>query len=437
MSLKRVNPKVLIIDDISDDIKTLTEILEEDYEILLSEGGKKALDIVAVNKIDIILLSTTMHDMDGYEICKQLKLDVTACHIPIIFVAPLNEEIDESYGLKLGAVDYISKPLRAGIIQARIKNHLELIWQQDLLNKEMAENKKAKENLQLASRVFENTTEAIVVTDRNNLIIDVNPAFVMITGYSKRESLGRDPGFTKSGRHDKQFYFKLWDKLVKTGFWKGEIWDRRKNGEIFPKYTSISLIIDEYGEIINYMSVFSDISVAKSNEEKLQKLAFKDSLTGLDNRSSFHIRMQQEFALVKRHDTNLALLCIDLDKFKLINDKYGHAIGDMVLIEVAKRIKSCIRETDAAARLGGDEFSVIITEVAKPKECEGVIQKMLHALIQPMQIDNKTLQVGASIGIAIGLRDGKDIDSLMKNADSAMYQAKNNGRGNYHFFQDD
>jgi len=434
MKLRELKPKILIVDSVSDGIKALDEILRIDYEILMAFSGEKALELVTSHEVELILVNVLMSDIGGYEVCKQLKADVLTCDIPLIFVTSLNDEIDETYGLKLGAVDFIVKPLRPAIIKARIKKHLELKWQRDLLNKEIAENKKAKEDLQLAARVFENMTEAIVVTDHHNHIIDVNPAFAILTGYDKNEVLGRDPGFAKSGRHDSEFYSRLWEQLFKTGYWKGEIWDRRKNGEIYPKHTSISLVINEYGEVINYIAVFSDISLAKTNEERLQRLAFKDSLTGLDNRTSFHIRMQQEFELAKRHNINLALLCIDLDKFKPINDIYGHAIGDLVLIEVAKRIQSCLRKTDAAARLGGDEFSVIITEVAKPSECRGVIEKMLHILKEPMQIDGKTLQIGASIGVAIGLNDGKDVDTLMKNADSAMYQAKNDGRGNYSFF---
>jgi diguanylate cyclase (GGDEF)-like protein/PAS domain S-box-containing protein len=427
-------PKVLVVDDVPGNIMTLAEILKSDYEILMATSGQAALEAVLAHEIDLILLDIIMPEMDGYEVCEKLNNNKLTCDIPVIFVTSQSDDVDESRGLELGAVDYVTKPAIPVIIKARIKTHLELKWQRDLLKSEVAGHKKSKESLQLAARVFENTTEAIVVTDHRNRIVDVNPAFTMLTGFKKDEAIGNDPGFAKSGRHDTEFYSNLWHQLWKTGSWEGEMWDRRKNGEIFPKLVSVNLVKNEDGEVINCIAVFSDASLAKSNEEQLQRLAFKDSLTGLDNRTSFHVRLQQEFCLAKRNNKKLALLCIDLDKFKPINDTYGHAIGDMVLVEVANRMQSCLRESDSAARLGGDEFSVILTEITKPTDCRSVIDKMLTTLQEPMEIDGNTLQVGASIGIAIGLDQGEDVDTLMKNADAAMYQAKNSGRGIYKFF---
>jgi diguanylate cyclase (GGDEF)-like protein/PAS domain S-box-containing protein len=426
--------RILIIDDIPGNIKTLSEILDEDYITSMATNWQDAMEVIASTNVDLILLDVIMPDIDGYEICERLKADAATRDIPVIFVTSQNEEIDETRGLDLGTVDYIAKPARPAIIKARIKNHLELKWQRDMLRKEVAEHKKARDGLRLAAQVFENTTEAIVVTDHRNRIIDVNPAFTILTGFHKDEAMGHDPGFAKSGRHDTEFYSKLWYQLWKTGSWEGEMWDRRKNGEIFPKLVSVNLVKNEDGEVINCIAVFTDASLAKANEEQLQKFAFKDSLTGLDNRTTFYVRLQQEISLAKRYKKNIAVICIDLDKFKLINDTYGHAIGDLVLIEVASRIQSCLRESDSVARMGGDEFCIVLTEVMKPADCTGIIEKILSVLMEPIDTTGQILQVEASIGVAVGLDDGSDVETIMKNADVAMGQAKNSAQIKYRFF---
>lgn len=427
-------PKLLLVDDVPTNIKMLVEILASDHRIAIATDGPMALQATMVEKPDLILLDIEMPNMNGYEVCEKLKANESTRDIPVIFVTARNEEADETRGLDLGALDYITKPARPAIIKARVKNHLEIQRQRNLLKNEISAHKHARNRLQLASRVFENTTEGIVVTDHNNRIIDVNPAYTVLTGFQKQEALGRDPGFTKSGRHNRKFYANLWHQLNHSGGWQGEIWDRHKNGNVFPKMVTINLVRDEDGRTINHIAVFSDGSIAKSNEELLQRLAFQDGLTGLNNRMSFHSRLQQEIAIAKRRKKKLILLCIDLDKFKPINDTFGHAVGDKVLVEIAQRIQRYLRETDVAARMGGDEFSVILTDITQPNDCECLISKMLSTLHEPMLIDGNTIFVGASIGIAVGLDDGGDVETLMKNADSAMYLAKKSGRGKYSFF---
>ena len=299
---------------------------------------------------------------------------------------------------------------------------------------EITDRKIIEQELQLYSLVLKNSSEGMVVTDENNLIVAVNPAFSRITGFSFEDVKGRNPNMLKSGRHDRAFYQAMWDQIADTGQWQGEIWDRRKNGEVHAKWLTINTIRNEDGSIHRYVALFSDITEKKMSEELIWRQANFDTLTGLPNRDMFRDRLGQEVKKSIRAELPLALLLVDLDQFKEVNDTLGHAVGDKLLIEAAKRISSSIRESDTVARLGGDEFTVVISEITDEAHVEDVAQKIISSLAKPFRLGDEVVYISASIGITVYPNDSRDIDALMKNADQAMYAAKNKGRNRYSYF---
>ena len=314
------------------------------------------------------------------------------------------------------------------------------------LNRELAERKRTEEGLRLAAAVVKTVEEAVLVTDAYNQIVTVNPAFSAITGYSLEDVIGKNPRILASGRHSKEFFKKLWETLLATGSWHGEIWDKRKNGEIYVKWLSIKLVRDENNQLTHHVAVFSDISERKTIEERLQHLAHYDLLTDLPNRVLFNDSLRQEIIRASREGQNkrdtqnkkrLGLMFIDLDKFKPINDTLGHAVGDLLLKEVAKRLLNCMRESDIVARLGGDEFVVLLPTVEAEQDAILVADKILHSLGQPFELAGHSLHISASIGLVLYPDHGGDEVTLTKHADIAMYYAKASGRNNVKIFNPD
>ncbi|MBF0131709.1 MAG: EAL domain-containing protein [Magnetococcales bacterium] len=304
------------------------------------------------------------------------------------------------------------------------------------LKQEIDERNRAEEGLKLAAKVFENASEAIVITDRTGTIIDVNQAYTTITGFTREEVIGKNPRIGKSGKHPPDFYTQMWSEILQRGKWSGEIWDRRKNGESYPKWLTINAVPLHEGTVTNFVGIFTDISHMKATEERLEQLAFFDPLTALPNRMLFRDRLLHEFESAKRFKTLVAVFFIDLDRFKSVNDTLGHAAGDMLLIEVARRITQCIRSTDTVARLGGDEFTVILTNLNTPQEAEPIARKIIDALATPVTLHAHKAHIGASVGISIYPTDSDNFDAITKYADVAMYHAKESGRGNFKFFEE-
>jgi len=305
------------------------------------------------------------------------------------------------------------------------------------LQTEIEERIHAETQLRLTSNVFKHTSEAIVITDANSHIIDCNQAYTDVTGYTLAEIKGKNPNITSSGHHDKKFYLSMWKSINTSGSWTGEIWDRRKNGELYPQWLSVNSVKNENDEVSHYIGVFTDISHLKETEKKLENLAFIDVLTGLPNRHLFHDRLAHELSHAHRQKTKVTLFFIDLDQFKRVNDTLGHFIGDELLQEVAQRIKSCVRENDTVSRLGGDEFTIILTELFSPQSITDIANKIIDAVSQPINLHDNELFVGASIGVSIYPDDGENAQILIRNADAAMYHAKDNGRGNCQFFSEE
>jgi diguanylate cyclase (GGDEF)-like protein/PAS domain S-box-containing protein len=299
---------------------------------------------------------------------------------------------------------------------------------------EITERKKGEEELRLYSLALSNSSEGMLVTDADNLIIAVNPAFTRITGYSFEEVKGKNPVMFKSGRHDQAFYQAMWNSINIHGHWQGEIWDKRKDGENQAKWVTINSILNEDGSVNRYVALFSDITEKKKSEELIWRQANFDTLTGLPNRDMFRDRLGQEVKKSIRVESPLALLLVDLDQFKEVNDTLGHAVGDLLLIEAARRISACVRESDTVARLGGDEFTIVISEISGNAHVEDVAQKMIGKLAEPFHLGNEVVYISASIGITLFPSDADDLDVLIKNADQAMYEAKKKGRNRFSYF---
>jgi len=289
-------------------------------------------------------------------------------------------------------------------------------------------------NLQLSSRVFMDTHEGIIITDANKVMIDVNPAFCRITGYSRDDAIGKNPSMLSSGDQPPNFYIKMWEEIAKKGHWQGEIWNRKKNGEVYAELLTISSLKNDNNEISNYVGMFSDITHNKQQQEKLSLMAHYDELTELPNRVLFASHFQKAIAHSNRTAHQLAVCFLDLDNFKPVNDNYGHETGDQILIEVAKRIRLCIREEDTVSRQGGDEFALLLNDIGSFAQVKQTVDRIHHTLAKPYLIDGTLHKITASTGITLYPTDEGDIDTLLRHADNAMYQAKLAGKHRYHLF---
>jgi len=296
------------------------------------------------------------------------------------------------------------------------------------------ERKRHELEQQQALVVFEGSHEGIMIVSPARLITKVNPAFSRITGYSALEAVGHSPRLLASGRHGPQFYEELWAEVQRHDFWRGEIWNRRKNGEIYAELLSISVVRDADGQVRHYIGAFSDISQLKAHEAELDRVAHYDALTGTPNRRLLADRLRQAIQHCARSGKSSAVCFLDLDGFKTINDRYGHAVGDQLLIAVAAQLRAVMRADDTLARLGGDEFVLLLCDIASPEECTLILDRMLQAVARPVQIGPHTLSTSASIGVSLYPADNVDADTLLRHADQTMLQAKESGKNRYQLF---
>jgi len=292
----------------------------------------------------------------------------------------------------------------------------------------------AEEQLRITARVFDQAGEAIVVTDAQSCIQTVNAAFTRITGYAASEAIGQPTTLLKSGRHSNEFYQAMWQALADQGYWQGEIWNKRKNGEIYPEWLTINRVASDEGEVEHYVAVFSDISQIKDSQRKAEYLSTHDPLTGLPNRALFHDRLRHALAQARRAKSRMALLFIDLDNFKTINDTLGHDTGDELLKQAANRLRETVRDVDTVARLGGDEFTAVLSDCSA-EVADQVSRRIVDDLSASFNIDGRSLFVSASIGVAFYPEDGDDSSALVRAADAAMYRAKEQGRSRVEFFK--
>lgn len=291
-------------------------------------------------------------------------------------------------------------------------------------------------SMRKAQAVFDATSEGIAVTDSDAIILDVNQSFTKITGYTRAEVVGGSPSLLKSGVHDAEFYRTLWHSLTTQGFWRGQIWNRRKSGEIYPELLSINALKDETGENFGYVAAFSDITSIKRSEDELRHLAFHDTLTDLPNRIQLRSDLQRNINLLEATDGALAVLFVDLDGFKCVNDSFGHQVGDELLKSVAQLLKSLIRRSDTAARIGGDEFILLVTDLPASGAADyarTVVEKIIRSFEKPFDVRGRDVRVTCSIGVSLYPHHGSDVSVLMKMADDALYKAKEAGRNTFRF----
>lgn len=304
-----------------------------------------------------------------------------------------------------------------------------------IFSEDITARKQADARLQLAASVFTHAAEGIVITDPAGLILDVNEAFTRITGYAREQAIGRKTSILRSGRHRREFYDNLWRDLIETGHWSGEIWNRAKDGRVFPEMLTISAVRDNAGKVERYVALFSDISSDKEHEQTLQRVAQFDILTGLPNRSLLRERLQQAMAQTNRRGNVLAVVCLDLDDFKNINDRHSHAAGDELLTTLAHRMKLVLRENDTLSRLGGDEFIAVLLDLDNPDHSLHIVQHLLEAVSRPVKIAEDTVSLSASAGIAFYPQtEDVDPDQLIRQAGQALYQSKIEGKSRFHVF---
>jgi len=306
-----------------------------------------------------------------------------------------------------------------------------------LVVRDVTRQKEQDEALRLAARVFESTAEGILITDPCSRIVAVNQAFTELTGYSEDDVRGRQPSLLASGRHDRRFFEEMWEAINRSGRWHGELWNRTKSGEVRPYLMTISALRDDREMVLNYVGVMRDISTIKQSQQQLEYMANYDELTGLGNRNLFYTRLKVGIEKASRHRRQLAVVFVDLDNFKVINDTLGHDVGDVLLSEIAKRIKSCVRQEDVVCRLGGDEFTVYIEDFVDAQSLVGTAQRLTQAVSEPCRISGHDIFVTASVGISIYPNDGQTMSELLKNADTAMYKAKEQGKNGFQFFRED
>lgn len=326
------------------------------------------------------------------------------------------------------------RPIAVSITTSAIRDARERIVGISKIIQDITLKKYHETRLQLTSSVFTNTNEGILITDAKGTILEVNDSFLRISGYSRNEILGKTPTIFRSSRHDPKFINAIRELLMSTGTYQGEAWSRRKDGSAYASLLTINLVKDEAGEIKHYVSLISDITPLRKKQEQMEHLAHFDALTDLPNRILLADRLQQAMAHVSRHKQSLAVLYLDLDYFKEVNDKHGHNAGDQLLITVSHRMKDALRNVDTLARIGGDEFVAVLLDVGTPVECNHLAERILHACAEPVLIDGNLLQVSASIGMTIYPQDNTDADELMRHADRAMYEAKQAGRNRVHMF---
>jgi len=291
--------------------------------------------------------------------------------------------------------------------------------------------RKYVDKLQISATIFDSANEAIVVTDADNNFVTVNPAFCTLTGYSRDEVIGQTPKILKSGKQNAAFYKQMWHQLNTMGFWNGELWNKRKDGEEYAEWLSIKVVYNEDGSKKMHVALFSDVTQRKQADEIIWKQANYDLLTQLPNRQLFNDRLEYEIKMSHRTDLSLALLFIDLDFFKSVNDTMGHEVGDLLLINVAQRISAVVRESDTVARISGDEFTAILPQLESAHNAKRVAIAIVETLSQPFDLNGEMVTISASVGISIYPQDAKNSKELMQNADKAMYKVKHQGRNGF------
>ncbi|BCG62883.1 MAG: hypothetical protein methR_P0548 [Methyloprofundus sp.] len=419
--------KILIIDDTPTNIQLLGEALEKSYAIQIATSGEKGLQLAQQAPPDLILLDIMMPGMDGNEVCRLLKQIDTLKDIPVIFITALNDMEVEIQSLALGAVDFLHKPINIEVARLRIENLLD----RENMRRELVIRDKQQ---QLAASVFNSSHDGIIISNAHNQIIDINASFTRITGYQVDDVFGKNPRLLQSGKQSAAFYQRMWQHLLEHKHWSGEFWNKHRDGHLFAVQTSISIIEDDNNSIDHFVAVFSDITLRKTHEEALKRIAYYDALTGMPNRTLLADRMTQAIAQTQRNDKIMAICYLDLDGFKAVNDQFGHDIGDRLLVEVTQRIVGCLRKIDTLSRIGGDEFVILLLDLNTSDEYIISVERILNTIQHAFLIAEHPISISASIGVTFFPQNNSDSDTLLRHADQAMYTAKQKGKNQYYLF---
>ena len=411
--------KILIADD-DLTIRSILQAMTRDwgFQPCLAEDGNAAWASLQQDEpAHILLIDWEMPGLDGLQLCQRIRQQVTDNPPYIILLTARNQAEDIATGLESGANDFISKPFKKVELQARLKVAQRVI-------KLQLERLRSLANAQLAASVFTHATEGIIITDEQGVIVNVNQAYSDITGYSREESVHR---------HARHFLFadnqQAWQSIYQRTKWRVDIPSTRKNGEEFYIQLTISAVYNESNEVTHYIGLLSDITESKRHEQQLEYVASHDSLTKLANRVLLKDRLEQAMARVRRDSTTLAIVYLDLDGFKAVNDKLGHDQGDILLVTLAEKLQNSVRETDTVARIGGDEFIVLLTGLNQQSDCDSTLQRLLQACAFQMAVDGIEAKVSASLGVSFFAKnDTVSPEKLFKQADTAMYAAKNSGK---------
>ena len=383
---------------------------------------------------DVLLLDYLLPDMDALDLAKILRQE-RGLDVPIVMVTGQGSEEIAAQALRLGVTDYLVK--HPGYLN-ELPLVLDKAFRDGELVRERAALREAVDKLRLHAAVVDSTHDGVLISDLDGNIVSINPAFTEVTGYAPHEALGRNPRFLQSGRHDRSFYQGMWAALLETGYWQGELWNRRKNGELYPEWLTLSAVRNEAGAPTHYVGVFTDISKLRNVEARLSHLAHHDPLTSLPNRLLALSRLEHAIEVAQRKGQRLAVLCLDLDRFKTVNDSLGHSAGDELLCAVAARLRSRLREEDTLGRLGGDEFLVLLEDLDAPEGAALVASDLIGALEPSFVLrDGAEVFMHASIGVSLYPDDGDDHLALIRNADAAMYRAKAEGRNTCRFYTED
>ena len=452
--------EVLIVEDTPASLKLLSDLLGgAGYAVRQAPNGELALWTAQARPPDLILLDVRMPGLDGFEVCRRLKESPELCQVPVIFLSAQHDTDDKVRGFALGAVDFIAKPFQAEEILARTDAHvrlrraqLQLAQERATLEQRVAERtaeleqvastlarevqfRRANEDLlRLSGQVFEATQDAILITDPKGVIVTSNPAFTRITGYTAQEVRGMDIMRLQGGPAGDAACGALRQGLRSSGCWSGEVQTRRKSGDSYPSHLSATTVHGPDGAIINYIGVFLDISERKAEQHLIDFLSYHDALTGLPNRALVRERFEQQRLAAVRDGQQMVLMCLDLDRFKNINDSHGQAVGDKALQVVARFLTSCVREGDTVARQGGDEFQILLQDDALLGRTMALAQTILAGLRGELSVGGERLALTTSIGIAMCPADGDTLDELLRHADTALVRAKEMGRDHYAFF---
>ena len=388
----------------------------------------------AAGSADVLLLDYLLPDMDALDLAKILRQE-RGLDVPIVMVTGQGSEEIAAQALRLGVTDYLVK--HPGYLN-ELPLVLDKAFRDGELVRERAALREAVDKLRLHAAVVDSTHDGVLISDLDGNIVSINPAFTEVTGYAPHEALGRNPRFLQSGRHDRSFYQGMWAALLETGYWQGELWNRRKNGELYPEWLTLSAVRNEAGAPTHYVGVFTDISKLRNVEARLSHLAHHDPLTSLPNRLLALSRLEHAIEVAQRKGQRLAVLCLDLDRFKTVNDSLGHSAGDELLCAVAARLRSRLREEDTLGRLGGDEFLVLLEDLDAPEGAALVASDIIGALEPSFVLrDGAEVFMHASIGVSLYPDDGDDHLALIRNADAAMYRAKAEGRNTCRFYTED